>query len=110
MNKYSIFIILFSTLSASDNYRRKDTPRELAAGRTELPAPKDTQVISSAMPIAIFQRCENHIECVTQSGDKIRFRVKLTVNVKPMLNEAEVKMDIFQGTRLITSRNLDFFW
>lgn len=109
MNRYSLMLLLLPILSgnnflASDNGRSPRT-QELGAGQPEAPI-----VQFAAVPMSIFQRSENHIECKTRSGETIRFRVKLSMEVKPGDNEAEIKLDIFQGTKLITSRNLDFFW
>lgn len=108
-NNMLLFLVCFvSWAQGSDDYRRQDTPREIAAGRTALPLAMP--INNNVLPMSIFQRSENYIECVTKTGERLRFKVKLTVDVKPMQNQALVKMDIFQGNRLITSRNLDFFW
>lgn len=109
MNRYFITFLLLPTLFGNEllgsDTGRSPRTQQLGAGQPEVPV-----VQFAAVPMSIFQRSENHIECKTRSGETIRFRVKLSVEVKPGDHEAGIKLDIFQGTKLITSRNLDFFW
>lgn len=102
------FLLIFITgfLVASD--QRK--PMQPAGLPTPPATPRVNSDVRPMIPLGILQNNENYIEYVTKSGEKLYFKVKLTIDLQPQDQCAHVTLAIFQGRKLVTSRHLEFVW
>lgn len=102
--------LMFMAMSCfgSDDAHKPAAGRELSRTKNVLPLTSAQQ--NSLVPIGIIQNCDNYIDYVTKSGEKLQFRVRLSININPKSERADVVLQIYQGRRLVTSRDLEFVW